>query len=420
MVGAIHTAITSRPVSFDERTILDEIKDLDEDCILVGLFDRMGIPHDQIESILTTYKSALSGKVHSQETTGITFFKFGNFESARIWLTRAAKGGSKMARFQLGVMYISGRGCPVDPERAEAIFRSFTNDPDEILKSKAYHNLGLIYSVKENLNEMEYCFSEAAKMDNLNSIRNLGDFYYRRKEMDKSQKMYQRSHDLGDPCGTFRLARFAKSEEEAGDLIAQASKNGSWRATVYMSFRFFLGQTAVKDFRYVRKLLQKVYPTIPLEHKVKASVLNLIWYMKVFGDGTPPDDFVLPRQLDSVTERELPSVPKPRSLEEDACWARDNLDFKKAIKLFAKSAETDGIDSPRVHFNLGMIYFHGLGLDTKEADHVKSLYHFNRYINLTEPNCLHNQVLAMMDELVKIMINFPEVVPMLREMGFVE
>jgi hypothetical protein len=67
-----------------------------------------------------------------------------------------------------------------------------------------------------------------------------------------------------------------------------------------------------------------------------------------------------------------------------------------------------------------MIYFHGLGLDTKEADHVKSLYHFNRYINLTEPNCLHNQVLAMMDELVKIMINFPEVVPMLREMGFVE
>ncbi len=423
VVGAIQTAVTGRPISSEERTVLKGVEGLDEDSILMGFFERMGVPFEEIEPTLTDYKSALDGRVHSQETTGSTFFKFGNYASARTWWTRAAKGGSKMARFQLGILYLTGKGGPSDPGRAEDIFKSFTNDSDKEFKSKSYHNLGLIFSVGKRLEEMEHCFSEAAKLDNVNSLKNMGEIHYKRGEMEKAKQMYQRVHDLGDPCGTFRLARFAKDSKEAIMMVVKAAKNGSWRAKVYVAYRVLLGRSALKDFQYVQKLLNQTYPQIPTTHEVKYQVLNLLWYLETFGDGTDPSEdpgFLMPYQIDAIMKGEYQPIPEIRTVEEDACWARDCLDFAKARTLFTVASEGDGKDSPRVHFNLGMIYYHALGDDTGKVNPVKALIHLNQYIHLTEPNYLHAQVLTMMDDLVKMLIKVPTAIPMLKNMGFVK
>lgn len=398
IIGAIQMAVSDRSISFEEQTILDEIKKLNENCILTGLFDRMGIPSNELNSTLSNYRSALCGKIQSQETIGLTFFIYGYFASARLWWTKAAEQGSKMAKFQLGVLYLSGKGIPVDIKQAEIIFKSLTFDSDDELKSKSYHNLGIIFSQTQQFDQMEHCFLEAAKMNNVSSIKNMGDIFYKRGEMEKAKEMYHRAHILGDSYSTFCLARFAKNQKEALKIMANAGKNGSWRATVYIVYQILLRQSIITDFRYVQDLLFQVYPKIPISHKVKFRVLSLICYLKIFGDGTDPDDdlgFILPHHLDEIMRGEFPSLPEPRTLEEDACWARDNLDFNKALTLFDKAAQNDGYNSPKVHLNLGMIYFHGFGNDNPK----KCLYHFYRYIELTEPDHFHAHILTIIEQL---------------------
>ena len=116
----------------------------------------------------------------------------------------------------------------------------------------------------------------------------------------------------------------------------------------------------------------------------------------------------------------MPPTPEPRTIEEDACWARDNMDFKNALYLFEVSAAVEGQDSPRVHLNLGYIHFHALGDPTGNINLWKTLWHFNKYIQLTEPNYLHFQILRIMDTLVKELIKFPEYIPCLKELGFID
>lgn len=423
VVGAIYTIITGRHVGPEERETLTEIEGLDDLAVIAGFFQRLGVPDDQMETTLTTYHAALGGQVSSQETIGITFSKLGYHSAARFWWTRAVRGKSKMAEFELAVLFMTGKGGPMDPMRAKTIFEKFTKDPAKKFRSKAWYNLGLFYSIQKSPGLMEECFCEAAKLGNLNAVRRMGDHHYDRKEFEKAREMYQKLHDLGDPDGTFRLARFAENPQDAFRMVVMASNAGSWRSKVCVAYRILSGRSTVTDFRQVQKLLDQAYPKIPTTHGIKHQVLNLLWYLETFGDGTDPDEgpgILEPHVLAGIMDGKFPPLPKPRTLEDDALWFRDNLDFVQGRMLFDVAAHADGQDSPRVHFNLAMMCCHGLGSSTGEVDPAKALYHFNRYIQLTEPSYMHTHVLAVMDCLVKTLVEDPGAIPMLKEMGFVE
>lgn len=420
-IGAIQTAITGRPISSDERTVLKGVEGLDDDCILMGFFERMGIPIHQVESAMITYKAALNGKVYQQEVIGMIFNKFEHFESARLWWTRAAAAGSKMGRFQMGVLYLTGKGGPTDPDRAEDIFKSFIKDSDAEFRSKSYHNLGMIFAARKNLEEMERCFLEAVKLDNVSAIKNMGDIYYSKGEVEKAKQMYQRAHDLGDGCGTFRLACFADNNIQAMALVTEAAQKGSWRANIYLAHRVLMGQSMIRDFRYAQDLLRQAYPKIPASHGAKIKTFGMIWYLETFGDGVDPTDgpeYLSPDQIDRIMQGDFLTLPKERTIEEDACWDRDNLNFYSSRALFTASVNAEGHSSPRVHFNLGMMHFHGLGIQDGKMNPARALFHLKRYIDLSEPSYMHSAVLAIMDELVKILAENPEAIPVLKELGF--
>ena len=93
--------------------------------------------------------------------------------------------------------------------------------------------------------------------------------------------------------------------------------------------------------------------------------------------------------------------------------------MKKARELFIRASETDGLHSPRVHFNLGFIYYHGLGMDKGKINQEKSLYHLSMYVNLVDPRNAQIEVLSMIKGLIRSMSEDPEQIQAVRKMGFV-
>jgi TPR repeat protein len=280
--------------------------------------------------------------------------------------------------FQLGISYLSGKNL----SQAESIFKKLSKNKNKFISRKSYHNLALTFQLQGRKNKVEKCFLKAVELGNPMSTRNMGDIYFERGDMEKAKDMYQKSHDLGDGYGSFRLAIFFKNI----NLIRISSERGCWRAKIYLGYQILLGKTISRDYRDAIEYLSVAFKNIPITHQYYKHVLYLLWFLDHFGDGTPPqtlNETILPYEMNIIMNGGFPSL-ETRSFYENACWERDRLNFKEAVRLFEMSKDIDNS-----YLNLGYLYYYGLGVPT---DFRKSLEYFER-LDISE------QVLTLIDDI---------------------
>lgn len=109
--------------AFDQAKAAAEQGDLDAQGLLGGMYyEGMGTPQNITEAQRWWQVASERNDPISQAQLGLLYVKAEQYPAAKFWLEHSAAQGNAQGMFNLGVMYLQGKGMPKDIAMAKSLF----------------------------------------------------------------------------------------------------------------------------------------------------------------------------------------------------------------------------------------------------------------------------------------------------------
>lgn len=214
-------------------------------CIILGMFS---VANSQETNNAEEWLRIGNKYFHGENGNAKDYFKaFEYFE-------KAAKMGLSAAEYNLGVMFLNGYGCTINPNEAIRWFTKAAeqNDPH------AQYNLGIMYrdGFEETKNHYEAIgwFRKAANQGDVDSQIELGSMllkYFPRSKYDEAVSSYKKAAEQGNTHAQQYLGYLyilEKKYEEALKWSLTAAKEGNSKAQGNLGRMYLYGQGVEQSY----------------------------------------------------------------------------------------------------------------------------------------------------------------------------
>ncbi len=109
--------------AFNQAKAAAEQGDIDAQGLLGGMYyEGMGTERNIIEAQRWWQAAAERNDAISQAQLGLLYVKAGQYPAAKFWLEHSASQGNAQGLFNLGVLYLQGKGVQKDAAMAKSLF----------------------------------------------------------------------------------------------------------------------------------------------------------------------------------------------------------------------------------------------------------------------------------------------------------
>ncbi len=284
---------------------------LRQDTIFRLLFSALSVPAVLLFCACSSRMEELTEKAsrgdpQAQNNLAYELFCKGEMENAFLWYRKAAEKGDANAMCNLGTMYLTGRGTPVNQTKAVEWLKKAAeqNNSNAMIKLAGLYQEG--EGVAENYQEALKWIRRAARQGNINAVASLGYCY---------------QNGLG----------IEKNEEKALACYRIAAKRGNAAAQYNLGFHY-VSKIKPPDYAEAVKWFRRAH-----EQQLREASVALGWCL-LNGYGTEKNS---DEGMAILTESAKSGSP-------DACFYLGAVyakgicgrqDFGKAMKFFKKAAE---------------------------------------------------------------------------------